>query len=510
MGMAASQARYLALTARKTNTEWEGQQINQARTALANQSANLFNRLLGLEVPTPPNKTDYTELQYSYEDGTEEGSVIEHWEQLGNQAGDYNYIVKHYYMANVLTGSQKELRDPQVQLGDVLNEMHFDPATTTITRNVDASGNVSLDVKYKVAGAEQSRNYDKLSKAQADSDPQLKTAISDFATAKGLAIQDGYPLNDNVYGWFDSSSNTWHFFMATDYNKVTQSQVDAEEALKKALEEKGYLDKDGQLISNVYYYKSGDKYYFTVESDTTTDNTIAKAVDNNDYSMAYNSPAYVGNSRLKELNELIQNDSIDQVAELAQILRDCPNSAINQYISFNAAGDLEYTGNGIYTFELNGKTYYTTKSDLLSSYNSSTRAGNTIDTQSNLNYYNAAVISKKIEESNKALMETDSKGRFTSVRFDNDSVTYRLNVEQVTNETAYNDAHNQYLYQKAQYEKTIADINAKTSIIQKEDRTLELRLKQLDTEQNALATEMDAVKKVIKDNVEKTFKTFSD
>ena len=60
------------------------------------------------------------------------------------------------------------------------------------------------------------------------------------------------------------------------------------------------------------------------------------------------------------------------------------------------------------------------------------------------------------------------------------------------------------------YEKTIADINARTSIIQEEDRTLELRLKQLDTEQSALSTEMEAVKKVIKDNVEKTFKTFSD
>ena len=35
-------------------------------------------------------------------------------------------------------------------------------------------------------------------------------------------------------------------------------------------------------------------------------------------------------------------------------------------------------------------------------------------------------------------------------------------------------------------------------VIQKEDRTLELRLKQLDTEQLALKTEMDAVKKVIK------------
>ena len=40
MGMAASQARYLALTARKTNVEYEGQQINQERTALANQSAD--------------------------------------------------------------------------------------------------------------------------------------------------------------------------------------------------------------------------------------------------------------------------------------------------------------------------------------------------------------------------------------------------------------------------------------------------------------------------------------
>ena len=45
MGMAATQARYLGLTARKTNTEYEGQQINQARTALANQSANLWNRM---------------------------------------------------------------------------------------------------------------------------------------------------------------------------------------------------------------------------------------------------------------------------------------------------------------------------------------------------------------------------------------------------------------------------------------------------------------------------------
>jgi hypothetical protein len=125
-------------------------------------------------------------------------------------------------------------------------------------------------------------------------------------------------------------------------------------------------------------------------------------------------------------------------------------------------------------------------------------------------YYNASYIDQKIEKESYALLETDGNGRFKSVKFDDNSVVYSLNTETVTDEAAYEDAMNQYLYEKEKYEKTIADINAKTSIIQKEDRTLELRLKQLDTEQLALKTEMEAVKKVIKDNVESTFKTFSD
>ena len=68
MGMAASQARYLGLAARKTNCEYQGQQINQARTALANQSAELWNQMLGLSVPTVPDQTNYTQTQYSFSD----------------------------------------------------------------------------------------------------------------------------------------------------------------------------------------------------------------------------------------------------------------------------------------------------------------------------------------------------------------------------------------------------------------------------------------------------------
>ena len=66
----------------------------------------------------------------------------------------------------------------------------------------------------------------------------------------------------------------------------------------------------------------------------------------------------------------------------------------------------------------------------------------------------------------------------------------------------------QYNVDKANYEKEIADINAKTEELQQTDRTLELRLKQLDTEQEALQTELDSVKKVIDKNVENVFKTF--
>ena len=82
-------------------------------------------------------------------------------------------------------------------------------------------------------------------------------------------------------------------------------------------------------------------------------------------------------------------------------------------------------------------------------------------------------------------------------------------METITDDVAYEDAMNQYYYENAKYDKMVQDINARTSIIHQQDRQLELRLKQLDTEQSALSAEMDAVKKVVDDNVEKSFKTFN-
>ena len=75
MGMAASQARFLSLTARKSNVEYEGQQINQQRTTLSNESANYYSQLCNLVVPTPPSSEDYSKTTYTFVDGSETNTI---------------------------------------------------------------------------------------------------------------------------------------------------------------------------------------------------------------------------------------------------------------------------------------------------------------------------------------------------------------------------------------------------------------------------------------------------
>ncbi len=53
MGMAASQARYLTLTARKSDLEFSGQQINQSRMQLADITNQLFTVATSLDPESP-------------------------------------------------------------------------------------------------------------------------------------------------------------------------------------------------------------------------------------------------------------------------------------------------------------------------------------------------------------------------------------------------------------------------------------------------------------------------
>ena len=522
--MAASQARYLALTARKTNCEYEGQQINQARTALANQSANYFNQLLNTKVPTCPDSTDYTKTQYSYSDGYND-TVLDNWYQLSTANSDYNYVVDTYYFADLYTGAMKKMANPEVTFKNQATKFNED--VDTFRKNADGTYTLNDKITYKPLSS-----YEKTK--------DLENALKDMESEGFLDFPGGKIDYSELYGYKDDD-NVWHIAKKedlenantthglksgyVDLNKLgvdltdTSSWTDDDFVrVAETLQNQGLADitKDdivravsnqalGDGYASYQILSNGEQTYYEFTPVTKEEAYEAGTGGLIEYSTVY-APAYIGNCKLTELTDTL---SLTDETALLQIVADLPDESIAEYIQRMPDGSYEYYGSGIYTFEYNGHTRYTTYKDLVNSLTTYDEYGKPIEAQDKLKYFDATYINTKVKDTNYALLETDSSGRFKSMKLEDSSVVYDLNVESVTDEDAYQNAMNKYYHDVQVYEKKIADINAKTEIIQKEDRTLELRLKQLDTEQNALQTEMEAVKKVISKNIEMTFKTFA-
>ena len=274
MGMAASQARYLGLTARKTNVEYEGQQINQARTALANQSANTFNELLALEVPTAPSTQDYTTLQYSYQDGTNTETITE-MSDLINDPDGYNYMISHYHYSDVYTGVQTKKANPQVSFN------------TKAAKSTVAQDQVTYDdatVIYTVGGKELTK-YDASVDEQRTTYAQIVKDYPDFAKVDV----------NNVYTYTDDDGKL-NFVSTTDLKKAVEGKsdlptysiaenvpayvgnnevlpYDATDKDMKAAYEQICKDFPAEKISssdNIYTWTSGGKTYFATLEDLQT------------------------------------------------------------------------------------------------------------------------------------------------------------------------------------------------------------------------------------------------
>ena len=535
MGMAASQARYLQLSARMSNCEYEGQQINQQRTILANESANLFNQMLVMEVPTVPSSSDYTVVQYTFSDGSYD-QTLDNYYQIGTPNSEYNYVVTHSYTVERYTGSMKYLSDPQVQFSsneNVLTPDAYDTIQQAIYRSyADYQNELSTyntmqdDAEALLTDVESAQvsllnrigkttetnlTYDALSDTYTVTDnaggQYNLTQIASNADIESL-IKTGVMREGDTYYSYQDGDGTTHYLSGSDMEKYTTGAATGLTGYSIDMSDPDILqaitDYDTALQTYNDAISAAQDYY---------DNEVTGAYNNYQTLLnTYNNstyPTYIGNCALTEIPVGQMTDA--QKTELQQVIYDLAKEGIDSNLAscFDANGD--YRG-GIFSFELYGNTYYTTYEDLYNSYQSvdESDSNNGIDRQTSLPYYSATYVDTKVETTENALLETDSSGRFTSIRLENDSVTYTLNAETITDETAYQDAMNQYYYDTAQYQKTIADINAKTSIIQQEDRTLELRLEQLDTERNTLSTEMEAVQKVLSDNIERTYKTFGD
>lgn len=359
MGMAASQARWISLAARKTNVEYEGQQINQARTALSNQSSELWNRLYQMDVPVPPSTTDFTKTKYTFDIGDSTKTITE------IQAADYydeddgiTYNSYVTYTADVIEykGIRNTNSKPQVQyVGE--------PPEGEKT--------------YYMVGT---RKLTRMSNCDPESD--------DWATYI-VALQK------IAEDWPDST-------VAKEWNRINPDPAQDP-------------SKDASVYSHIHFWKDGQN-----NMNFAVDGTGGSAVD----------------GAVDTLEYCIQN----------------PDEALHSYYAQNQF-----------------------VKQTLSKY---------------------------------AIVDYDTSGRATTIQLEKSSAVYNLTTSTQTDDAAYNDAMNDYYYQKQVYEQRVQEINARTEQIQTEDRTLELRLKQLDTEQNALQTEMDAVHKVISKNIEGTFKTF--
>lgn len=318
MGMAAGQARFIQLTARKSNVEYQGQQINQQRTTLSNVSSSYNTQLLSLTVPTPPSVANFTSTVYSWQ----------------NDAGVTNTITSLIPVAGDQTGTQ-----------------------------------------YKVG------YYYTSSTAGAYQVPNDRTdAVT--RTFSGTPPVPSFSINGNT------------LTRVTDPNALATLRTQTDPA---------------------------DTFY-----------SYTNPTSNKTY--------YYSGTELADDSEWL-NDSA---------------AAINKYLI------------------------------------------GTHDQTINVDASSSNALTASIERTN--------DGRISNIAIN--GVTYAVATKTGTDQAAYDDAMNKYEFDKSEYEKQMNDINSKLSIIQQQDKNLELQLKQCDTEQQAISTEMDAVKKVVDKNVESTFKTF--
>ena len=169
MGMAASQARFLQLTARRTNIEYQGQQINQQRLALANASAGLFEKMLTLVPPTPPSSQDdkYYTQGYTFQDTKDDLQKKIQWTSTATTVSGVTFAapitITAALPANdfVITAamlnaglSDTETASVATALGRSLTQDQIDLGYTQVVRYVDVTHDIyDPDGNFKVVSA---------------------------------------------------------------------------------------------------------------------------------------------------------------------------------------------------------------------------------------------------------------------------------------------------------------------------------------------------------------------
>ena len=435
MGLSASQARLLSLTARQSNLEFEGQQINQQRTNLSNQSANYYNSLLTMTVPTPPSTDDYTTIKYSFVIGGNDATIA----QVLPQDNKGNYLVE-YTTTLASIGVQE---NTAYKITASANASSTKTGKAELVNNPNEAYNA--DLQYYVQTFREDDEHGEYTALNNNSE-----RYSDDRVAAGDVT------------FYDKLGNQVDKTAALDNGKLKDEYT---ALVKKESDEIGYSTVSVQLADRASYQSALDKgEKVTKFQENTSDNTYGS--DNVVTYSASNDTTFstVGS----EYKEAFINAGLD----------------INEYYQYKSSTGIRFAK----------------KEDVEKSANNSTLSITTFAV--------ASMNKSQKTQLSGVQIEFDTTGRISSMT-DAEGNTYTMTASTETDDNAYEDAYNQYTYDQYVYDQKQNEINAHIEILQAQDKNLELRLSQLNTEHSAIQTEMDAVNKVISKNIETSFKTFN-
>ena len=435
MGLSASQARLLSLTARQSNLEFEGQQINQQRTNLSNQSANYYNSLLTMTVPTPPSTDDYTTIKYSFVIGGNDATIA----QVLPQDNKGNYLVE-YTTTLASIGVQE---NTAYKITASANASSTKTGKAELVNNPNEAYNA--DMQYYVQTFREDDEHGEYTALNNNSE-----RYSDDRVAAGDVT------------FYDKFGNQVDKTAALNNGKLKDEYT---ALVKKESDEIGYSTVSVQLADRASYQSALDKgEKVTKFQENTSDNTYGS--DNVVTYSASNDTTFstVGS----EYKEAFINAGLD----------------INEYYQYKSSTGIRFAK----------------KEDVEKSANNSTLSITTFAV--------ASMNKSQKTQLSGVQIEFDTTGRISSMT-DAEGNTYTMTASTETDDNAYEDAYNQYTYDQYVYDQKQNEINAHIEILQAQDKNLELRLSQLNTEHSAIQTEMDAVNKVISKNIETSFKTFN-
>lgn len=354
-----------------------------------------------------------------------------------------------------------------VTLSNDLTQENMDSALSAILADADMSGNLKAVLTGSESGGSLTDEWSFATDANSNKNVTQNDIINKFSGLNELARTELANLLAQYakYG-SDSNIDDKYKVLSTDYTNHDK------------------YENYGQAANSLYSIANGDSADETV----TNEQMIAM------------------------LEELLKETSKTEDGKTYQSSGDYKTGEVDpafvQYQSSVATPGIQNIGEGQILYEYaddNGeKCYMYVSVDNILDDKSNTYADSVQIYENSLNYLDGEYETEQ-QDAN-VIMSED--GQVVKITFADGTVVAPEIVTEM-DDAAYDQAMVEYEYKKEVYDKEMNDANAKVKIIQAQDQKLEVRLKQLDTEQKAIQTEIDAVKSVRDKAIESSFKTFS-